>query len=187
MVVVFTGADNYMWQKLTNEYIIPAVNMSSPLPSNPEAEKRMQIIAGELKLPEPQTTLPLPEIAQIISGRKYILQKNDLEFSEITLRFDETNVCNLLIKYGEARLNLKIGLDNVYRVTEKVKWGMKPNNNILALKGSWVDEKKFTIDFQEVGEPFYFDVVLEFDKENLKALFTWQPFGWEFKLQGAAD
>ena len=75
----------------------------------------------------------------------------------------------------------------MYRVTEKVKWGMKPNNNILALKGSWVDEKKFTIDFQEVGEPFYFDVVLEIDKEKLKALFTWQPFGWEFKLQGAAD
>ncbi|MFC2094382.1 serine hydrolase domain-containing protein [Bacteroidota bacterium] len=187
MVVVFTGADNYMWQKLTNDYIIPAVKMEGPLPSNPAAEKRIQKIAGELKLPESETTLPLPEIAQKISGRNYILQKNDLEFSEITLMFNETNVCNLFIKYGEATLDLAVGLDKVYRVTEKVKWGMKPNNNILALKGRWIDESKFTIDFQEVGEPFYFDVVLEFDKEKLKALFTWQPFGWEFKLQGTAD
>jgi hypothetical protein len=101
--------------------------------------------------------------------------------------FDETNVCNMLVKYGEDTLRLAVGLDNVYRITKKVKWGMKPDNNILALKGRWVDEGKFIIDFHELGEPFYFDVVLEFNKENLKALFTWQPIGWKFMLQGASD
>ena len=187
MVVVFTGADNYMWQELTNDYIIPAINTTGPLPPNLGAEKRIKKIARELKLPESQTILPLPEIAKKISDKKYILQKNDMEFSEITLMFNETNVCRLIIKYGEATLDLAIGMDNVYRVTEKVKWGMKSDNNILALKGKWVNERKFTIDFQEVGEPFYFDVELEFDEKNVTALFNWQPIGWEFKLQGATE
>jgi hypothetical protein len=187
MVVVFTGADNYTWNELTDDYIIPAVNTAGPLPPNPAAEERINNLIRELIFPESQTPQPLQETARKLSGKKYILQKNDLDFSEITLMFDETNVCNMLVKYGEDTLHLAVGLDNVYRITKKVKWGMKPDNNILALKGRWVDEGKFIIDFHELGEPFYFDVVLEFNKENLKALFTWQPIGWKFMLQGASD
>lgn len=187
MVVVFTGADNYMWQELTNDYIIPAVNSAGLLPPNPAAEKRIKWIIRELELPEFHSPQPLPEIAKKISGKKYIFQKNEMEFSEITLMFNETNVCNLFIKHGETSLDLKIGLDNVYRVTEKVKWGIKPDNNTLALKGRWVNEKKFTIDLQEVGEPFYFDVEIEFDEENITASFTWQPFSWKFLLEGLVE
>jgi len=187
MVVVFTGADNYMWQELTNDYIIPATNKSGPLPTNPAAEKRIKKITQELKYPESKTPLPIPETAQKIFGKKYILQKNDLDFSEFTLWFNEPNLCRLLIKYGEATLDLAVGLDNVYRLTEKVKWGIKSDNNTLALKGRWVNEGKFFIDFQEVGEPFYFDVELDFDEENVKASFTWQPFRWKFLLEGVAE
>jgi CubicO group peptidase (beta-lactamase class C family) len=187
MVVVFTGADNFMWQTLTNDYIIPAVNIEGPLPPNPAAEKRIKKINRELKLPESQTLLPLPELAQKISGKKYILQQNDLDFLDFTLCFNDSNFCQLLIKYGEATLDLAVGLDNVYRVTEKVQWGIKSDNNTLALRGNWVNEKMFFIDFQEVGEPFYFDVELEFDKENVTAAFTWEPFKWKFLLEGAAE
>jgi hypothetical protein len=93
----------------------------------------------------------------------------------------------LIIGYGDTTLDLLVGLDQVYQITENVKWGMKYDNNILALKGKWVDANKFFIDFHEVGEPFYFDVELEFDKNNVHALFTWQRLGWKFILEGKSE
>lgn len=98
--------------------------------------------------------------------------------------FDETNECRFLINSDEGELDLKIGLDGVYRVTDKVQWGMKPANNTFALRGTWVNENKFFVDFQEVGEPFYFDVELKFDEDKLFSSFIWHPFGWKFDLKG---
>ncbi len=187
MVVVFTGADNSAWEKITSDYIIPAVNKTGNLPPSPIAEKKVKKLIRELEFPEPQSVPALPEMSKKISGKKYILKKNNLDFSELTLFFNEPSLCSLAIKYGETTLNLAVGLDDIYRVTEKVKWGMKPNNNILALKGTWLNDTKFFIDFQEVGEPFYFDTLLEFDEDSLSASFTWQPFKWKFLLEGAAE
>jgi CubicO group peptidase (beta-lactamase class C family) len=187
MVVVFTGADNSIWHNLTNDYIMPAINMVDSLPPNPIAENRIKTITRDLKLPEFQSPKPLPERAHKISGKKYLLQKNDMEFSEFTFWFNDPKRCRLIIKYNGVNMDLAIGLDEVYRVSEKVKWGIKSENNTLALRGRWVNKNKFTIDFQEVGEPLYFDVELEFDDENVSASFIWQPFGWEFLLEGIAE
>ena len=187
MVMVFTGADNYEWEMLTNNYILPAVKTTNPLPLNPVAEKRIIKMNGELMHPGSQSPPPLPPTAQKISGKKYILEDNDLEFSDITLQFDDPEDCRLIINYQDEILDLAVGLDNVYRVTNKVRWGMKNGDNTFALKGRWLNENKFSIDFQEVGEPFYFDVELEFEEENLKASFTWQPLKWKFLFEGMAE
>lgn len=184
MVVVFTGAYNFNWQYLTNDYIIPAISKVGSLPPNPIAEKRIREITQDLELPGVQSPQPLPVIAGLISGKKYILQKNDMNFSEFTLWFDDPNECRFFINSNEGKLDLKVGLDGVYRVTDKVQWGMKPDNNTFALKGDWINENKLFIDFQEVGEPWYLDVELEFDKGKLISTFIWQPFEWKFDLNG---
>ena len=80
MVVVFTGADNYQWEKLSNKYIIPSISDDHPLPPEVTTQKLLKKMIRELKNPEPQLIHPLPEIAKKISGRKYILKKNDLSF-----------------------------------------------------------------------------------------------------------
>ena len=187
MVIVFTGADNYEWEMLINDYILPAIKTTNSLPPNPNAEKKINKICAELLNPHPQTPSLLPTTAQKISGKKYILEDNDLEFSDIILKFDEPDSCRILIGYQESTLDLEIGLDNVYRVTNKVRWGMKNGDNTFALKGKWLNENKFFIDFQEVGEPFYFDVELELEEENLTASFTWQPLKWKFQLEGTTE
>ncbi|MFC2103536.1 serine hydrolase domain-containing protein [Bacteroidota bacterium] len=184
MVVVFTGADSYVWQNLTNEFILPAVNETGLLPPNHDAKLRIKNMIGELELPEPISLQPVPEIVKKISDKKFILENNDLGFSEITFSFNEPDVFSIVIKYEDKILDLLAGLDGIYRVNKEVKWGIKPDNNIIALRGTWLNETKLFLDFHEVGEPFYFEVELEFSSDNISALFTWQPFGWKFHVVG---
>jgi hypothetical protein len=184
MVVVFTGADNYQWKTLSDKYIIPSVSDDYPLPPDETAQLLLKNVIRDLENPVPQRPHPLPDIANKISGKKYILEKNDLNFTSITLWFEKDNESRLLINYNKNELDMAVGLDNIYRIAQGMSWGMKPDNNILALKGEWKDEKRFTIDFQEVGEPFYFDIELTFDEEEIRPLFIWQPFNMKFPLKG---
>jgi CubicO group peptidase (beta-lactamase class C family) len=187
MVVVFTGADNYQWQTLLDKYIISSISDEYPLLPNVTTQNLMKKLIRDLKKPEPQLPRPLPEIVNKISGKKYILKKNDLNFTNITLSFENDIDCRLLINYDQNDLDMEVGLDNIYRISKGLKWGMKPDNNILALRGKWVTEKMFYIDFQEVGEPFYFDIELYFDEDEIKPLFTWQPFNLDFNLEGKME
>ena len=187
MVIVFTGADNYQWQELLSKYILPAVSDAYPLPPDVTSQKRLNKIIRELKNPEPQLPGPLPEIAQKISGKKYILKKNDLNFADIMLRFDQDDYCRLFINYDQHNLDLAVGLHNIYRISKDMKWGIKPDSNILALRGKWISENRFYIDFQEVGEPFYFEIELNFDKNVIRPIFIWQPFNMQFTLEGKLE
>jgi CubicO group peptidase (beta-lactamase class C family) len=187
MVVVFTGADNYQWQTLSNKYIIPSISDKYRLPPDVTTQELLKKLIQELKNPEPQLPHPLPEIAKKISGKKYILKKNDLNFTSLTLWFEKDTECRLLINYNQDVLDMAIGLDNIYRVSQDISWGMKPDKNILALRGEWSAEKRFYIDFQEVGEPFYFDIELTFDEDEIRLLFIWQPFNMKFPLEGKVE
>ncbi len=187
MVVVFTGADNYQWQTLSNKYIIPSIRDDYPLSPDVTSENLLKKIIWELKNPEPQLPHPFPEIAKKISGKKYFLSKNDLNFSSIMLWFEKETECRLLITYDQNELKMTVGLDNIYRVSNRMKWGMKPDNNILALRGKWINENRFYIDFQEVGEPFYFDIELYFEEDEIRLLFIWQPFNLKFTLDGKLE
>jgi CubicO group peptidase (beta-lactamase class C family) len=187
MVVVFTGADNYQWQTLLNQYIIPSISDEYPLPSDVMNQKLLKKLIKELENPEPLIPHPLPEIAKNISGKKYILKKNDLNFTNVTLWFEKDTECRMLIKYNQHDLDMIVGLDNIFRVSQDMSWGMKPDKNILALRGEWSAEKRFYIDFQEVGEPFYFDIELTFEEDEIKLLFIWQPFNMKFPLEGKLE
>jgi hypothetical protein len=187
IVVVFTGASNSHWHLLTNEYIFPAIKSAGPLPPNPAANNRIKMITRDLELPVSLSPRPLPETAKNISGKKFLLQKNDLDFSELTFYFEESNQCRLSIKYEDNLLDMLVGLDEVYRVNDGIKWGIKSEKNIIALKGNWKDENTFIMEFHEVGEPWYLDVELEFDEDSLISSFTWQPFRWQFQIEGEIE
>jgi hypothetical protein len=38
-----------------------------------------------------------------------------------------------------------------------------------------------------VGEPFYFDIELTFDEDEIRLLFIWQPFNMKFPLEGKLE
>jgi len=187
MTVVFTGGHNGHWHQLTKEYILPAVKENKTLLENKTDNIRLDKIIGKLASPVPVKPQPLPETAKRISGKKYTLEENGLEFSDITFNFDCPDSCSLEIGYQQKILHLMAGLDDVYRVNQNAGWGMKADGNILALKGKWSEQNKFFVDFHEVGEPFYFDIDFEFKDDSLIADFTWQPIKWQFQLSGRME
>ena len=54
-----------------------------------------------------------------------------------------------------------------------------------ALRGRRIGDDQLTLDFHEVGEPFYFDVELTFEGDRIEGMFTWQPVGWPITVQGS--
>jgi len=187
MVVVFTGADNDQWQMLSTKFIIPSISDEYRLPPDVTSQKRLNRLVRDLKKPAPQRPDSLPEIAGKISGKRYMLKKNDLNFNYLTLWFEKDAECRLLINCDQYDLDMAVGLDNIYRITRDISWGMKPDNNILALRGEWRADNSFSIDFQEVGEPFYFDIAFTFDEDEIRPLFIWQPFTMQFPLEGKLE
>jgi CubicO group peptidase (beta-lactamase class C family) len=184
MVIVFTGADNDHWRQMNDTYILPAVKGNVPLPANETAGHQLKKIIHELKSPVPQTPPPLSAIAKKISSKTYILEANELDFSELTFSFEKTDHCRLVIKYTTNTLDLAVGLDTIYRSTDGVNWVIKPTGNTLALRGKWIDDSTFFIDFHEVGEPFYFNMVFQFSDDEVTASLSWKPMNWPFVLKG---
>jgi CubicO group peptidase (beta-lactamase class C family) len=186
LVVVFTGADNGAWELLTDNYILPAVSGADRLPTDAVAHARLLRVARELRTPAPQPPRSLPKIAGEISGRTYTLGANELDFSQLTLWFDEPDAGRLQIGQQAGVMDLAFGLDNVYRVTEGVGWGARTDRNVFALRGEWTGENEFSLELHEVGEPFYFEVTVTFQADRLEATFVWQPFNWRVPVGGHA-
>lgn len=184
MVVVFTGASNEDWERLTDEFLLPAISEASQLPPNAQAVSRLRQLTHELSNPEPRAPDRSPAIATEISGRPFALEQNNLEFSELTFWFEEAGLGRLSITYGEGSLDLAIGMDNVFRVTGGVSWGMRTDGNTFALRGRWVNDNQLELNIHEVGEPFYFDIELTFAENRVEGTFIWQPVGWPTPIVG---
>jgi CubicO group peptidase (beta-lactamase class C family) len=184
MVVVFTGASNEDWERLTHEYLLPAVSEESQLPPNAQAVSRLRQLTHELSNPEPRALDRSPAIATEISGRPFALEQNNLEFSELTFWFEEAGLGRLSITYGEGSLDPAIGMDNVFRMTDGVSWGMRTDGNTFALRGRWVSDNQLELNIHEVGEPFYFDIELTFAENRVEGTFIWQPVGWRTPIVG---
>ncbi len=187
MVVVFTGASNEDWERLTDEFLLPAISSEDALQPNGPAVRQLQQLVHELGNPEPQTPPALPAIASEISGKPFVLDQNNLEFSNITFWFESPDVGRLAISYNQQILDLAIGMDNVYRQTGSVNWGMRTDGNSLALRGSWVNNNQFVLEIHEVGEPFYFDVELTFTDDRVEGTSTFQPLGWRTPIVGTRE
>ena len=186
LVVVFTGADNDAWEMLTIDYILPAVGDEDRIPPNDAAHERLHRVARNLRIPPPQVPRSLPEIAGEVSGRAYTLDANELGFSRLTFWFDQPDSGHLQILHDGGVMELAVGLDDVYRVSEDVDWGARTDRNIMALRGKWTDNNEFSLELHEVGEPFYFDATFALEADRIESTFTWQPMDWRFSLSGTA-
>jgi CubicO group peptidase (beta-lactamase class C family) len=208
MVVVFTGGfyDEKPEYQLLHSYIIPAVISSNPMQENPDGvallESRIQTLAN----PKPMTVPPLPDMAQIISGKRYILEDDTLGWQSFSLNFQEENA-SIKLFIGEDSLVLSIGLDDVYRVTrvDQPKAFLTLLNIIeskppdidhiihetdlimtgsVALKGFWKDNNTFVLNEQIVGEHETLELTLSFDEDGVDILGRAHVMGTSLRTHG---
>jgi hypothetical protein len=147
MVVIFTGAlevgKEGTLMSIINDYIIPSVHSTREIPPNPEAtailESYVQAAAGSK-----QAVPTLPDLALGISNKIYKLEPNVLGWSDMMFRFEPRSEEAILIMSDSS--DLKIGLDNRYRLTES------PNSRPIGLRGHWLDPATFYLDYIIFGD-----------------------------------
>jgi hypothetical protein len=162
IVTVFTSRVNVTRHaplNLTKDFIIPAVMSDGSLPDNPESVAKLDTLSNEMKqAPDPEPVPPLPEMAQIISGKTYFYDANSLGWQFSSLTFNEKEAVS---DFSIASINfpdLPIGLDNVYRFSETPV-------GVLASKGFWRNESTFVLIDELVGETIYIESAFTF-KDN---------------------
>jgi CubicO group peptidase (beta-lactamase class C family) len=148
MVVVFTSAlpsfSFFVPHMLLRNYIIPAAYSSTPLPDNPEGEKRLESILHAISNPKASPVPALPEIAQKISGKTYVFDENPMDFKRLALDFGtKKDEALFILSYRDRDFQVPVGLDNVYRLTKAVGY-------LRAYKGYWENDNTFIIDYQIV-------------------------------------
>lgn len=149
MIVVFTAAINPSDEKvldpLLTDYILPAVKSDSPLASNPAGAARLAACIHSVEQPK-QSVAPLPEFALRISGKQYVMDDNPASFETIGFTFPtNADEATITITTREGAQTLPIGLDNLYRATQrKIGSGL--------LRGHWANGDTFILEDLRLGE-----------------------------------
>jgi CubicO group peptidase (beta-lactamase class C family) len=187
LVVVLTGGlrDERAVGMLLYNFVIPAADSPLPRPENPKGvallESRIQALAN----PQPEPVPSLPDMAQSISGRRYVLGSDAFGWQSFSLQSREQEA-SITLFLGEDSLELPIGLDDVHRMTyvdqpalitllddttrePDIDRMIQANqsgfvNSPVALKGSWRDDNTFVVCEQTVGWHDRLELSLAFDE-----------------------
>ncbi len=146
LVAVFTAGEKHGRTRIPsyiNDYLAPAVKSSASLKPNPEMNKSLQSLIVSLKHPAAKTDIQLPDTADRISGKTFVMDNNSNSFlKSATFTFNRKDECRIKMEYSQETLNLLVGLDDVYR-TEK--YGKIFRKRRISAKGFWQDDRTFSL------------------------------------------
>ena len=180
MVVVFTGGlyqgnDLFYPGELMENFIIKSVKSDSPLGYNQKASELLKTAIDAVQnAPLPQPASSLPEIAERISGKTFIMDNSET----LTFWFKDRNECTF---DSNSKNSFQIGLDNVFRIFDSGNlYGMfdpsnpyegLPDHNHGAFKGRWLNENTFQINLHalEYGFELVYYAKFEDDRIELKS------------------
>ncbi len=170
MVMVLTGAYENSGDALRNS-VVRAAQSDQPLPPNPDAQQRLQLAINALQFPKPVAVLPLPTLANQISGKLYTLPLNNEMWTAIGLTFKDEQALLTLDVHG-TRLQIPVGLDGIYHITQAglpalAGW-LRPLSDVpLAARGSWKTDTHFAISMRDLMGMQELELSLDF-KDGLK-------------------
>lgn len=186
LVAVFTSNlsedDVSVPANLMDIFGVPAAISTETLPPNPDSLEMLESIiqAAALSPNEPEPVAPLPEVAQRVSGKTYLLEPPDPSgLTSISMIFNEG--AEALMKLGYAsgetpasgedspapvQVEVPVGLDNVYRFSP-AEFGM-----MMGAKGEWVAENVFLIHMDRIGNIGLHRLQITFEGEQI-ALEIW--------------
>jgi CubicO group peptidase (beta-lactamase class C family) len=165
LVAVFTGNSNEEDVRvpgiLMDIFVVPAAKSPDALPPNPDGVALLETSIQAAALPPtgPEPVAPLPEMAQRVSGKTYLLDTpNPSGYTSISFTFDEGAEALMRAGYisleaitaGEVdpepiQIEVPLGLDNMYRFTPG-DFGMP-----MGAKGEWEAEDVFLVYLDAIG------------------------------------
>lgn len=142
IVVVTASLESYSEapeiEKMLANYILPAIRSVGPLAADAQGYSRLEAAVHTLANPL-HAVAPPPDNALDISQSSYRIEENPLGWERLKFVFEVgASTAQLLLNDFAG---LKIGLDQVYRLSEGDPFGA------LWLRGRWTGENTFGIDY----------------------------------------
>jgi hypothetical protein len=165
-VVVLTGGlsaeESLKRDDMLTTMIVPAVRSATPLPANPDGVAALESRIHQASLPKdkPEPVSLLPPIAQRVSGLTYELDTNPLGLSFFSLTFSKPEEALLSLSGSDFALELRVGLDNVFRVTPGGRFTLP-----TALRGYWQADDVFALDWDEIANINHWQISITFNDD----------------------
>jgi CubicO group peptidase (beta-lactamase class C family) len=169
MIVVVTADSELSYNLLPGAFIIPAVKSDAALPPNEAAQEALQAKVDAFANPVPAEVPAPPDLQAQVDGQTFMLADNDLGWTSLTITFGEAEATLALEVQGQ-RLELPIGLDGVFRVSEAGLpsdiSNQRPIADVpLALKGKW-SRNRFVITARDLLGTLDGDILLQFADDD---------------------
>jgi CubicO group peptidase (beta-lactamase class C family) len=151
VIVLTTGALSRSVIDALAEGFMGAAISSEPLPENPEMAAQLDSWVNAVgQPPEPEPVPPLPELAQLVSGKTYALEDNPHDWQSFALSFQDQEA-QVAFASSDGVETLAIGLDGVYCIGQASSLESLPTaatGESFALVGSWEMDKSFHLNLQ---------------------------------------
>ncbi|HSL44021.1 MAG TPA: serine hydrolase [Anaerolineales bacterium] len=150
-----------------DDYLVAAIGKTNPLPDNPAGVADLQAALDEVAQPlAAQPVLPLPDMAQVISGHTYLFDDNPYRLASLRLDFDQTAEASLsLTYYGDMHDRQGfVGLDGQYRFSQAWEGSREFTQ---GLRGAWTDAQTFVLYYNEIASPNAMMLNVHFDGEHV--------------------
>ncbi|WP_342666844.1 hypothetical protein [Halonatronum saccharophilum] len=190
MVIVTSGKYNEYNRVYNRVYTLlshirNAVKDDQAIEENLQASRELEERINDIKNPQPQEVISLPQKAAQISGNFYRLELNDLGIEGIRLDFEDESTAYLRLIGPSIDDDvipwipddvIEIGLDGIYRKTEITTeyraYLHDLNVDVVAAKGEWSGENTFNLEFREMGNFKYNFSLMFFDNKLTGTLDT---------------
>jgi CubicO group peptidase (beta-lactamase class C family) len=170
MVVVVTG-DYRAYGESVRVQAASAATADAPLPPNPAAQEQLQALVEAMQNPAPVEVVSKPELEAQISGQMYDLSPNTEKWTGIGLTF-EGDQAVLHLEMVDNPLDIPVGLDGVYRVSEHglpalTGWLRTLPDVPLAAQGRWGRGESFIVHLRDLRGMQEMELILNF-KDGLE-------------------
>jgi len=162
-----TGDCETLRIQFVDDYVRAAVISEATLPADPlgAAELAGRVAAAAVSHEQPHAVAPLPPMAEVVSGRTYVLLPNANSLEKLHFEFpggDEAVVEVTIPELaGGPTMDLTVGLDDVFRE------GMGRYGLPAFSKGSWEAPDRFVVMVDEVGLIVLWRIELTFSGDQL--------------------
>jgi CubicO group peptidase (beta-lactamase class C family) len=177
IVAVFTAAlrnaDFYLPESMMEYFILAAVKSDAPLPDDPAAGLELQAALREAVSPPPASApQAIPEAARLVSGKRFLMRDG----TSLQFVFDSPAECLRISVEGGQRIEARVGMDGVARVTD-LGPGRFPDRNLVACAGRWADQDTLVMSWRNLAECEDYELAYDFGGDTVSYRLTVNPDG----------
>lgn len=171
-VAVVTGRGNYPFAQLIDRVVSAALSAGA-LPADATGSARLADRLGNARIEKASPIVPASALASVVSGKTYRLDANLMGMRSMRLDLTpgnaryEVSIGTERAQTPARRFEGPMGLDGLFRLREAQ--GTEP---LLAVKGGWLDDKRFQVVTRSLLEGIVTTYVMTFNGQHLDVSLT---------------